>query len=314
MAESVSVGVAHDVGGRNSGLGVGVGIGVDDARSDLGVRVDEVVALPNDKDAELAAWLQSLVDTGHTSIIAVGPRYAAAVGSVARANPTTHFVIIDDDSAASAGSNVTQAMFAVDQGAYIVGAAAALKSKTDTVGFVGGTDVAGIAKIEAAFTAGARKVNPKITVHTAYTGAADGKAVTPIAERAAKSAASLYQNGADIVFSAIPGVNTAVFRAARSANKMAIGIGADEGRQTPAEFGDVILTSLVKRARVAAYTFVKNEVEGTFEPGVQIFDVAAGGVGYSTTGGKLDDVKAKLDTIVKNLSAHEIVVPTTNTP
>jgi len=57
------------------------------------------------------------------------------------------------------------------------------------------------------------------------------------------------------------------------------------------------------------YDYIKAEADGTFKSGEQIFDLKAGGVDYSTTGGKIDDIKAKLDEYKKQIIDGKITVP-----
>ena len=51
--------------------------------------------------------------------------------------------------------------------------------------------------------------------------------------------------------------------------------------------------------------------DGTIKAGNKVFDLKAGGVDYSTTGGKVDDIKSKLDDYKAKIIAGEIKVPTT---
>ena len=53
-------------------------------------------------------------------------------------NPDVLVATIDAPSEASTAANVAQLTFAEQEGSYLVGAAAALMSKTDHIGFVGG--------------------------------------------------------------------------------------------------------------------------------------------------------------------------------
>ena len=55
-------------------------------------------------------------------------------------------------------------LFAEEQGSFLVGAAAALKSQTGTIGFIGGVETDLIKKFEAGYIAGAQAVNPDIEV------------------------------------------------------------------------------------------------------------------------------------------------------
>jgi hypothetical protein len=71
-------------------------------------------------------------------------------------------------SDASKGDNVAQLTFAENEGSFLVGAAAALKSKTGHIGFVGGVNVPLINKFEAGYVAGAKAVNPDIKIESTY--------------------------------------------------------------------------------------------------------------------------------------------------
>src|SRR5207245_1073111 len=67
-------------------------------------------------------------------------------------------------------TNLVALKFKEEQGSYLVGAIAALTSKTGTIGFLGGMDIPLIHKFEAGYVAGARKVRPDIRVLIGYTG------------------------------------------------------------------------------------------------------------------------------------------------
>ena len=82
----------------------------------------------------------------------------------AKDNPDVHFAIVDDASDDSKGPNVDQITFAENEGSFLVGAAAALKSKSGHIGFVGGVNVPLIKKFEAGYIAGAKAVNPAIKI------------------------------------------------------------------------------------------------------------------------------------------------------
>ena len=59
-------------------------------------------------------------------------------------------------------------MFADNEGAYLAGIAAAMQSKTNKVGFIGGQTSDTITRFEAGFTAGAKSVKPDIDVQVQY--------------------------------------------------------------------------------------------------------------------------------------------------
>src|SRR5207302_1520633 len=84
---------------------------------------------------------------------------------VAKEFPGTTYAIVD---AVVDAPNVVSLTFAQEQGSFIVGAAAALKSHTGRVGFLGGVETGLIRQFEAGFTAGARYVDPRTQVEVKY--------------------------------------------------------------------------------------------------------------------------------------------------
>jgi len=91
---------------------------------------------------------------------------------------------------------------------------------------------------------------------------------------------------------------------------MAIGVDSDQAVTAPAAVKGVIITSMIKKVDVATFDFVKSVTDGKFTAGTKVFDLKAGGVDYSTTGGKVDDIKTKLDDYKKQIVEGKIVVPT----
>jgi basic membrane protein A len=73
---------------------------------------------------------------------------------------------------------------------------------------------------------------------------------------------------------------------------------------------DVILTSMLKKVDVAVYDFIASFVDGAVKPGPLVYDLEQGGVDYSTSGGKVDDIAAQLDEYKAKIISGEITVPT----
>jgi len=68
---------------------------------------------------------------------------------------------------------------------------------------------------------------------------------------------------------------------------------------------------MLKRVDVAVGNTIEDFLMGEFTPGPVIFDLAAEGVGYSTTGGFVDDISGQLDEIAAMIISGEIEVPDT---
>ena len=300
--------LAYDVGGRgDQSFNDSAAKGLDRAKDELKIEAEEVEASQGENDAAREDRLNQLVDAGCTNVIGVGFIYATAMGNAAKANPDVQFAIIDDASEASAGDNVAQLTFAEHEGSFLVGAAAAMKSKSNKVGFIGGMDVPLINKFEAGFEAGAKEVNPDIEVQTKYL-AEDGSGFADPA-KGQTAAEGMFDKGADIVYHAAGGSGAGVFKAAKAAKKMAIGVDSDQAKTAEADVQDVILTSMVKNVDVAVFDNIKATVDGEKQSGNIVFDLKAGGVDYATTGGKVDDIKDKLDEYKQQIIDGDITVP-----
>ena len=71
----------------------------------------------------------------------------------------------------------------------------------------------------------------------------------------------------------------------------------------------VILTSALKRVDAAVYLFIKDFAAGKKDNGVQVYNLKNDGVGYATSGGQVDDIKAKIDAIEADIISGKITVP-----
>jgi basic membrane protein A len=305
----VKVGMAYDVGGRgDQSFNDAAAAGLDKAKAEFGVEATEATAVDKEPESAREERLQQLIDAGHTSIVAVGFAYAPSVAKVAKENPDVHFALVDSTDAK--GDNIANLTFAEHEGSFLVGAAAALKSKTGTVGFVGGVAVDLIKKFEAGYIAGAKAANPDIKVMSKYLTQPPDFSGFGDPAKGKTAAEGMFQSGADVVYHAAGGSGGGVFTAAKAAGKMAIGVDSDQALTAAPDVRDVIITSMIKKVDVAVYDFIKAESEGTFKGGEQTFDLKSGGVDYATTGGKIDDIKPKIDEYKQQIIDGKITVPT----
>lgn len=300
--------LAYDVGGRgDQSFNDSAAKGLDRAADELGVETEEVEASQGENDAAREDRLNQLVNVGCTNVVGVGFIYANAIGAAAKENPDVSFAIIDDASEASKGDNVAQLVFAENEGSFLVGAAAALKSKSGKVGFIGGMDVPLINKFDAGFKAGAQAVDKDIEIQTKYL-AEDGSGFADPA-KGKTAAEGMYDKGVDVIYHAAGGSGAGVFEAAKANKKMAIGVDSDQGKTAEEDVRDVIITSMVKNVDVAVFDYIKASVDGEPLSGLVEFDLKDGGVSYTTTGGKIDDITDKLDEYKQQIIDGEITVP-----
>jgi basic membrane protein A len=308
-ASSLKVGMAYDIGGRgDQSFNDAAAAGLDKAKSDLGITdAKELEASPGETDAQKEERLRSLAEADYNPIVAVGFAYSAALAKVAPDFPDVKFAIVDDANAK--GANIANLTFAENEGSFLVGAAAALKSQAKHIGFVGGVQVPLIKKFEVGYEAGAKAVDPNIKIDVKYlTQPPDFTGFNDPA-KGKTAAAGMFDAGADVVYHAAGGSGGGVFQAAKDAGKLAIGVDSDQYKTADPAVRDVILTSMLKKVDVAVFNFIKSVQDNAFKAGETVFDLKAGGVDFSTSGGKIDDIKSQLDDFKQKIINGEITVP-----
>lgn len=319
------VGLVYDIGGRgDKSFNDAAARGLDKAKTDFKIQAKELEPSQGGENRE--ELLRLLAQQNYGLNIGVGFLFATSVCKMGLAFPNIKFADVDGfidhttqgcDGAKDLTdtSNVASLLFAEHEGSYLVGAAAALKSKSGHIGFIGGVEVDLIKKFQAGFEAGAQKINPSIKVDVKYiTQPPDFTGFNDPA-KGKEIATGMYQGGADVVYHAAGGSGAGLFEAAKefsTANNThvwAIGVDSDQYLTAPADEQPYILTSMLKRVDVAVYETIKDYVNGQFAGGYHTFDLKADGVGYATSGGFVDDIKSQLEDLKKQIIDGTIKVP-----
>jgi len=305
----LKVGLADDIGGRgDQSFNDAAAAGLDKAKADLGIETKELEASNGEPESAKEERLRVLATAGYNPVIAVGFAYSGSVAKVAKEMPDTKFAIIDD--AAAVGDNIANLLFASEQGSYLVGVAAALKTKTNNIGFVGGVDVPLINTFQAGFEAGVKATNPKAKVQVKYLTQPPDFSGFGDPAKGKTAAAGMFDAGADIVFQVAGGSGGGVFEAAKAAGGKAIGVDSDQYLTADPKVKDVIMTSMLKKVDVAVYDFITSVNDDKFTAGTTTYDLAKDGVGYATSGGQVDDIKTQLEDAKAKIISGEIKVPT----
>jgi len=307
----LKIGLAYDTGGRGDrSFNDSAFAGVQAAIKDNGGKVSELT--PNADASNRADLLTQLADQGYNPVIAVGFAYGDVIGDVVKQYPDTQFAIIDSSVAKIGADNLTGLLFAEEQGSFLAGVAAALKTTTNHVGFVGGVDQALIHKFEAGFKAGAEAAKPGITVDVQYLSPNGDFSGFNDPAKGQITAQGMFDSGADIVYHAAGGSGVGVFQAAAASNKRAIGVDSDQYNTVddPA-LKAVIMTSMLKRVDNAVQTFIGNFADGKVEGGKDVVnDLSTEGVGLATSGGFIDDIQSQIDDYRQKIIDGDIKVPT----
>jgi len=305
----IVVGLAYDIGGRgDQSFNDSAAAGLDKAEKEFGFTIREAEATDGETNDAKAERLRQLADEGANPVIAVGFAYAEPLKTVAAEYEDVHFAIVDSTDVKA--DNITNLVFAENEGSFLVGVIAGLKTKTNNVGFVGGVQTPLIEKFQAGYEAGVKAANPAATVQVAYITQPPDFSGFGDEINGEKVAKGQFDNGADIIFQAAGGSGGGVFKAAKAAGKSAIGVDSDQYNTASPEVRDVIISSMLKRVDTAVYDFLKKENDGDFTAGPVTYDLKTDGVGYSTSGGKIDDIKSKVDDYKKQIIDGKITVPT----
>ena len=307
------VGLAYDVGGRgDQSFNDAAYAGLKKAVEELDATCTQGEAQDGEAESAREDRLRQMAESGYSPIIGVGFAYSDAVNAVAPDFPKISFAVVDGfDPDDKPNDNVAYLGFAENEGSFLVGVAAAEKTQADHVGFVGGVHNDLIKKFEAGFAAGVKAANPKAKVDVKYIEETDLKGFNdPAGGKAAATA--LFDGGADIVYHASGGSGAGVFDAAVDAGdgKWAIGVDSDQYLSASADQKKHILTSMLKRVDVATFDMIKSFSDSKPLVSYQTYDLKADGVGYSTSGGYIDDIKSSIDEYGDKIKSGEIKVPT----
>lgn len=263
-------------------------------------------------DADYMPNLQRLAKADYNLIFGVGYLLTEAVTGAAEQNPETNFAIID---AVAEADNVASITFKEQQGSFLVGVAAAEKTETNKVGFVGGMDSELINKFEAGFRAGVASVNPDIEVDVQYAESfgdpAKGKTI----------ASNMYSKGIDVIYHASGGTGNGVFTQAKDlkkadpeANVWVIGVDRDQYEEGQIDEQNVTLTSMVKRVDVAVQEVSTQAMNGEF-PGGEILEFGleedAIGVAETNEEAYTDEIAQSVNEWQEKIVNGEVEVPST---
>ena len=238
-------------------------------------------------------------------IVAIGVSQSDAVKKISGQFPEKKFLIVDAEVKAP---NVSCALFQEHEGAYLVGAMAALKSKSGVVGFIGGMDIPLIRRFQMGYEAGVKKINPKAKVIVNYVGVTGDAWHNPA--KAKELALAQISEKADVIFHAAGASGAGLFDAVEEKNGVyAIGV---DSNQNWVKSGKV-LTSMLKRVDHAIYDTVADLTKGKFTPGVRRFGLKDSGIDYAMDSHNQSlvtpEMKTKVDAIKADIIAGKIKVP-----
>ncbi|HEV3013607.1 MAG TPA: BMP family ABC transporter substrate-binding protein [Actinomycetota bacterium] len=316
-AEAKKGGRVYGIGGRgDQSFNDSAGAGLDAAKQEQGSKVEIKEIEPNADGSNRKELLDSLADEGYGLVFGVGFLFSEDIAKSATESPDTTFAVIDGfaDSCTKEGQNLLCIGFKEEEGSFLVGAAAALKTESNTVGFVGGLEGDLIKKFQAGYEAGvdyiAKQENKDIEVVVDYAGNTPEAFRNPA--KGKELALKQIGQGADVIYHASGGTGAGVISAAASKQVYAIGVDSDQSLTASEAERKWILTSMLKRVDNAVQQTITAYVGGTVAGGIQTFGLKEGGIDYAQNEYNkelLGDIPTTLDELKQKISDGEIKVP-----
>src|SRR5215208_527947 len=314
QAEAKKVGIVYDIGGRgDKSFNDSAYAGLQAAVKEQGDKLEAKDVEPNPDGSNRKELLDGLADEGYGLIFGVGFLFSTDIDTSATESPDTQFAVIDGfaDSFTKPDQNLLCIGFKEEEGSFLVGAAAALKTKSNIVGFVGGQQGQGlIEKFQAGYEAGVKYIadqdGKKIKVLVDYAGNTPEAFRNPA--KGKELALKQIGEGADVIYHASGGTGAGVIATAADKKIYAIGVDSDQSlTASPAE-QKWILTSMLKRVDNAVQKTIADYVNGTETGGIK-----EGGIDYAQNQYNkelLGDIPTTLDELKQKIVDGEIKVPT----
>ncbi len=314
----VNIGLVYDIGGRgDQSFNDSAYEGIAEAECSLGISFTE--ASPNDDGSNRAELLQLAADSSDL-VIGVGFLFAGDAEAVAAVNPDTNFAVVDSaminfDTGGPLADNIAGLTFAEQEGSFLVGAAAALKTGVDKIGFIGGVCCyGGIEPFEAGYIAGAKAVNPNIEILSQYVTDAPDFDGFNAPDRGKEIALAMFEDGADIIYHAAGGTGAGLFQAAlehsesEGSKVWAIGVDSDQYNVVDDALKPHVLSSMLKEVGTGIYLAIQSHITDSWSAGQVTYSLENGGVGYATSGGYVDDIVSQLEAFKSQIGNGDIVV------
>lgn len=212
--------------------------------------------------------IDKLADEQTDLIWGIGYKLADTIEIAAKTNPEISYAIADFAYGDKTPDNVTGVVFRAEESSFLVGYIAALTTKTNSVGFVGGIKGLVIDQFEYGYRAGVaygakelgKNIDVKVQYAESFSDSAKGKAI----------AIKMFDE-CDVIFHAAGGAGVGIIEAAKETNNFAIGADMDQSYLAPKN----VLTSAIKDVGkavnlISTYALNKENIGGkTFSFGIK---------------------------------------------
>ena len=279
-------------------------IGVKAAEAALGIHLTEVSA--TEGDGAVSEMLLKEAAQNSDLVLTAGYQMGEPLANVAPEFPDVKFAIFD---VVLDIPNVAAINYKANEGSFLVGAIAGLKTESGKIGYIGGADVPLLHEFEAGYLAGIQAANPDAEISVEYIS----KDATGFgqSDKAKALALAQYDSGVDVIYAAAGGAGHGVLEAAQEQQKFIIWVDSNGNHLAPG----LVLTSMLKELSTSVERIVQETVEGNFTAGIRYFGLKDGGVSYAVDEHNQpllsEDIITTVESLKAKIIAGEIIVPDT---
>jgi basic membrane protein A and related proteins len=256
---------------------------------------------------DIETTLRDYAAEGYDMIIAQGFEWGDPAIKVGKDYPNTKFVVF---TGLANSTNVASIFPKQQEGAYLLGALAAMMSKTGVIGFIGGERYPNLINVYEGYKQGAKAIDNNIEVLDTYLNDWDSP------EKGNEAAMSQINKGADLLLHVADTSGHGVIQAAKEKGVYAFGAVSDQNILAPNTVLSSFVLDVVKAFDQAAKMVQEGNFTGQiFTPGLEASKNASGeGIVYIAPFHSLenkvpDDIKAKFEQLEQDVLKGKIVVP-----
>ncbi|NYV27884.1 BMP family ABC transporter substrate-binding protein [Streptobacillus felis] len=303
VSTAKKIAIVYSTGGKgDKSFNDSAYMGIQQAIKDFGIEVSEYE--PKDTSDEAKNVLSEYAQTGeYELIIGIGFTITEALIAVGEEYPNQKFVMIDD--VIEGKDNVLSIVYDEQEGTFLTGALAAMMTKTNTIGFIGGVEAPVIYRFATGYFQGAKYIKPDINVLISYINGSDSFN-DPVAAKQLTEV--IISKGADVVMHAAGASGSGVFKAVEEMKVYGIGVDSNQDGEVPG----YILTSMIKRVDTGVYESIKSVLNNEFKGGVKYLGVKDNGLGVTDFEFTRDIIGQenidKINSIIEDIKSGKIVV------
>jgi len=299
--------------------------GMENAKKNLGI--EEKLA-ESQGDADFKPNVDNMVQQGCNLTFGVGFLLEDTIQEAAEANPDLNFALIDSTFSDADGKPVTidnakAVVFNTAEAAYLAGYVAAATSKSGKVGTFGGIQIPSVTIFMDGFADGVDEFNKDNKKDVKLLGwnkkKQDGSFSGDFENQGQgqELTKQLISQGADVIMPVAGPVGLGAAAAAKEAGDVNL-VWVDSDGYESTEYGDIILTSVVKQISQAVEDTIKEGSEDKFSNEPYVGTLENEGVGlapYHDFEDKVpEDVKKKVEDLKKQIVDGSLVVESESTP